>query len=184
LHYELKEAFENVLVSFKREGDQVDIYIVNDLLNDIDETLKIRLVDFQGNKLWNLSKPVKVTSNSSMLVDSFIMGSFEEIQWNQVVLEAQYGDASNTHFFVKPKELALDNADINFKIEKAEEGFSIDLTSPVLQKNLMLMTPTDGYFSDDFFDLIPKKTKTVLFKTDASSIEELTYNSLNKLQTK
>jgi beta-mannosidase len=184
LHYELKEAFENVLVSFKREGDQVDIYIVNDLLNDIDETLKIRLVDFQGNKLWNLSKPVKVTSNSSMLVDSFIMGSFEEIQWNQVVLEAQYGDASNTHFFVKPKELALDNADINFKIEKAEEGFSIDLTSPVLQKNLMLMTPTDGYFSDDFFDLIPKETKTVLFKTDASSIEELTYNSLNKIQKK
>jgi beta-mannosidase len=184
LHYELKEAFENVLVSFKREGDQVDIYIVNDLLNDIDETLKIRLVDFQGNKLWNLSKPVNVTSNSSMLVDSFIMGSFEEIQWNQVVLEAQYGDASNTHFFVKPKELALDNADINFKIEKAEEGFSIDLTSPVLQKNLMLMTPTDGYFSDDFFDLIPKETKTVLFKTDASSIEELTYNSLNKIQKK
>ena len=181
LHYELKEAFENVLVSFKREGDQVDIYIVNDLLNDIDETLKIRLVDFQGNKLWNLSKPVKVTSNSSMLVDSFIMGSFEEIQWNQVVLEAQYGDASNTHFFVKPKELALDNADINFKIEKVDEGFSIDLTSPVLQKNLMLMTPTDGYFSDDFFDLLPKKTKTVFFKTDASSIEELTYNSLNKL---
>ena len=88
------------------------------------------------------------------------------------------------HFFVKPKELALDNADINFKIEKAEEGFSIDLTSPVLQKNLMLMTPTDGYFSDDFFDLIPKETKTVLFKTDASSIEELTYNSLNKIQTK
>jgi beta-mannosidase len=184
LHYEAKKAFENVLISFERKGDKVEIYIVNDLLNDIDKTLKIRLVDFQGNKLWNLSKPVNVTSNSSMLVDSFIMGNFEEIQWNQVVLEAQYGDASNTHFFVKPKELALDNADINFKIEKAEEGFSIDLTSPVLQKNLMLMTPTDGYFSDDFFDLIPKKTKTVLFKTDASSIEELTYNSLNKLQTK
>ena len=184
LHYEAKDAFENVLISFKSEGDQVDIYIVNDLLNDVDETLKVRLIDFQGNELWNLSKPVNVTSNSSMLVDSFIMGSFEEIQWNQVVLEAQYGDASNTHFFVKPKELALDNADINFKIEKAEEGFSIDLTSPVLQKNLMLMTPTDGYFSDDFFDLIPKETKTVLFKTDASSIEELTYNSLNKIQTK
>lgn len=184
LHYEAKDAFENVLISFKSEGDQVDIYIVNDLLNDVDETLKVRLIDFQGNELWNLSKPVNVTSNSSMLVDSFIMGSFEEIQWNQVVLEAQYGDASNTHFFVKPKELALDNADINFKIEKAEEGFSIDLTSPVLQKNLMLMTPTDGYFSDDFFDLIPNETKTVLFKTDASSIEELTYNSLNKIQTK
>ena len=184
LHYEAKDAFENVLISFKSEGDQVDIYIVNDLLNDVDETLKVRLIDFQGNELWNLSKPVNVTSNSSMLVDSFIMGSFEEIQWNQVVLEAQYGDASNTHFFVKPKELALDNADINFKIEKAEEGFSIDFTSPVLQKNLMLMTPTDGYFSDDFFDLIPKETKTVLFKTDASSIEELTYNSLNKIQTK
>ena len=44
LHYEAKEAFENILISFKREGDQVDVYLVNDLLKNLEETLVLSLI--------------------------------------------------------------------------------------------------------------------------------------------
>ena len=71
----------------------------------------------------------------------------------------------------------------NIDIQKVDEGFSIDLKSPVFQKNIMLMVSAKGHFSDNYFDLKPNETKTVLFKTKASSIEELTYKSLNQLQT-
>jgi len=183
LHYEAKEAFENVLISFERKGDQIEIYIVNDLLNNIDETLKVRLIDFQGNELWKSSKPISVPSNSSMLVESFSIDRMEEIQWNQVMLEAHYGDYSSTYFFAKPKNLVLSNDEIHFEIQKVAEGFSIDLTSPVFQKNIMLMTPTAGHFSDNYFDLKANEKRTILFQTESSSIKELSFKSLNQLQT-
>ena len=178
-----KKAFENVLVSFERKGDHVGIYIVNDLLNDIDKTLKVRLIDFQGNELWKSSKAIRVSGNSSILVESISIDHMEEIQWNQVMLEAHYGDHSSTYFFVKPKNLALENGDLEIDIQKINEGFSIGINSSILQKNIMLMTITDGHFSDNYFDLKPNETKIVLFKTKASSIEELTYKSINQLQT-
>lgn len=181
LHYEAKEAFENVLISFERKGDEVGIYIVNDQLNTIDEMLKVRLIDFHGNEFWNSTKAISVPSNSSMLVESFSIDRIEKIQWNQVMLEAHYGNHSSTYFFVKPKNLALENGDIDIEIQKVDEGFSIELKSQVFQKNIMLMASAQGHFSDNYFDLKANEKKAILFQTESLSIEELTYKSINQL---
>ena len=183
LHYEAKEAFENILISFKREGNHVNVYIINDLLKNLEETLVLQLYDFKGNVLWSSSLEVEVDSNSSVLAQSFFVENMSGLDGNEVLLDAKYGDYTNTYFFEKPKNLALDKAEIHYEIQKVEQGFSVDVTSPVFQKNVMLMVSAKGHFSDNYFDLKPNETKTVLFKTKASSIEELTYKSLNQLQT-
>ena len=126
---------------------------------------------------------VEVDRNSSVLAQSFFVENMSGLDGNEVLLDAKYGDYTNTYFFEKPKNLALENGDLDIEIQKVAEGFSIELTSSVFQKNVMLMTSADGHFSDNYFDLKPNETKTVLFKTKASSIEELTYKSLNQLQT-
>ena len=183
LHYEAKEAFENILISFKREGNHVNVYIINDLLKNLEETLVLQLNDFKGNVLWSSSLEVEVDRNSSVLAQSFFVENMSGLDGNEVLLDAKYGDYTNTYFFEKPKNLALDKAEIHYEIQKVEQGFSVDVTSPVFQKNVMLMVSAKGHFSDNYFDLKPNETKTVLFKTKASSIEELTYKSLNQLQT-
>jgi beta-mannosidase len=183
LHYEAKEAFENVLISFERKGDHVGIYIVNDLLKNLEETLVLQLYDFKGNVLWSSSLEVEVDRNSSVLAQSFFVENMSVLDGNEVLLDAKYGDYTNTYFFEKPKNLALENGDLDIEIQKVAEGFSIELKSQVFQKNVMLMASAKGHFSDNYFDLKPNETKTVLFKTKASSIDELTYNSLNQLQT-
>ena len=181
LHYEAKNAFENILISFKREGDQVDVYIVNDLLKNLDETLVLQLYDFMGNVVWTSSTAVEVSRNSSVLAQSFFVENMKDLNRNEVMLEAKYGDHTNTYFFEKPKNLALGKANIHFEIQKVEEGFSIDLTSPVLQKNIMLITATKGQFSNNYFDLKAKEKKTILFQTASPVLEEVTYKSLNQL---
>lgn len=183
LHYEAKKAFENILISFKREGNHVNVYIINDLLKNLEETLVLQLYDFKGNVLWSSSLEVEVDRNSSVLAQSFFVENMSGLDGNEVLLDAKYGDYTNTYFFEKPKNLALDKAEIHYEIQKVEQGFSVDVTSPVFQKNVMLMVSAKGHFSDNYFDLKPNETKTVLFKTKASSIEELTYKSLNQLQT-
>ena len=181
LHYEAKKAFENVLISFERKGDEVGIYIVNDLLKNLEETLVLQLYDFKGNVLWKSSKAISVPSNSSVVVESFSIDHVEEIQWNQVMLEAHYGDHSSTYFFVKPKNLALENGDLDIETQKIDEGFSIGITPSVLQKNIMLITATKGQFSNNYFDLKAKEKKTILFQTASPVLEEVTYKSLNQL---
>ena len=183
LHYEAKEAFENILISFKREGNHVNVYIINDLLKNLEETLVLELYDFKGNVLWSSSLEVEVDRNSSVLAQSFFVENMSGLDGNEVLLDAKYGDYTNTYFFEKPKNLALDKAEIHYEIQKVEQGFSVDVTSPVFQKNVMLMVSAKGHFSDNYFDLKPNETKTVLFKTKTSSIEALTYKSLNQLQT-
>ena len=104
-----------------------------------------------------------------------------ELDGNEVLLEAMYGDHTNTYFFEKPKNLALGKAEIHFEIQKVEQGFSIDLTSPVLQKNIMLMAAVKGHFSNNYFDLKANEKKTIMFQTASPVLEEVTYKSLNQL---
>jgi len=181
LHYEAKDAFENVLISFERHNDRVHVYIVNDLITSLDESLEMKLIDFEGNVLWSASKQIKVPSSSSNLVNSFSIDSGLTSKWNQVLLQVNFGNSTSTYFFVKPKELALKNNEIEFDVEKVNEGYLISMSSISLQKGVMLSTTAKGHFSDNYFDLYPNEIKQVLFKTEASSVGKLLFNCLNKV---
>lgn len=184
LHYHAKEAFENVLISFIQKGDKVDIYVVNDSLANLDQALEVSLIDFSGNILWNSSKPIRVSSNSSALVASYFLDTVKNIDPKEIMLAVNYGKFSGNHFFVRPKDLLLELKDIEFAITKVEQGFKIELNSEGLQKNIMLSTSVEGDFSENYFDLIPTQTKTVFFISQASSIGDLTYKSLNTIMAK
>lgn len=181
LHYEAKDAFKNVLISFERHSDRVDVYIVNDLITSLDESLEMQLIDFEGNILWNASKQIKVPGSSSNLVNSFSIDSGLTSKWNQVLLQVNFGNSKSTYFFVKPKELALKNNEIELDVEKVNEGYLISMSSISLQKGVMLSTTAKGHFSDNYFDLHPNEIKQVLFKTEASSVGKLSFNCLNKV---
>ena len=181
LHYEAKDAFEDVLISFERHNDRVDVYIVNDLITSLDESLEMKLIDFDGNVLWSASKQIKVPSSSSNLVNSFSINSGLTSKWNQVLLRVNFGNSKSTYFFVKPKELALKNNEIEFDVEKVSGGYLISMSSISLQKEVMLSTSAKGHFSQNYFDLHPNEIKQVLFKTEASSVGKLLFNSLNKV---
>ena len=181
LHYEAKDAFENVLISFERHNDRVHVYIVNDLITSLDESLEMKLIDFGGNVLWSASKQIKVSSSSSNLVNSFSIDSGLTSKWNQVLLQVNFGNSKSTYFFVKPKELALKNNEIELDVEKVNKGYLISMSSISLQKGVMLSTTAKGHFSDNYFDLHPNEIKQVLFKTEASSVGKLSFNCLNKV---
>jgi len=181
LHYAAKHAFENVLVSFERINDQLKVYIINDELNDIEEILQLKLLNFNGDVLWSSSKSVKVSPSSSKLVDLFAIDSKIIKDWNQVLLTASFGSASNNYYFVKPKDLNLVNADIEFDVIKIDNGYLINLSSNFFQKDVVLSSTSKGKFSDNYFDIIPQQTKQIFFKTKSNNIGNLSFNRLNKV---
>ena len=92
---------------------------------------------------------------------------------NDIVLVAMVvkGDevlSENHFFFVYPKDLDLKKGKIEFSAEKTERGYMLTFTATDFAKEVFLSTEDGkGFFTNNFFDLIPGKEVTTEFIIDA-----------------
>jgi beta-mannosidase len=85
-----------------------------------------------------------------------------------VVRLVQQGKAtiSKPLYFCTPKNLNLPKAELIPLITVVKDGFSVQLKSATLAKNVWLrLKESEGFFEDNYFDLIPGKQKTIVCKT-------------------
>jgi beta-mannosidase len=73
----------------------------------------------------------------------------------------------------------LKQGDIEQKITKTDIGFSIELSSKTLQKDVFLYSDEKGHFLDNYFDLLPNETKIVVFQTKSKTIERFNIKTFN-----
>jgi beta-mannosidase len=87
-----------------------------------------------------------------------------------LVAEVKEGEkqiAQNHFFFVYPKDLNLRKADITLSSEKISDGYRLTLTTDKFAKEVFLSTDDgDGFFTKNFFDLIPGRPVTLVYETD------------------
>ncbi len=178
LHYKSKRSFENVLISPRIENDTLKTYIVNDEWQQKKGVLSIQLKDFKGNTLWSHSKTIEVAKNSSAVYHDLDLKSIK-INRKDIVVVSQFEDEISYFYLVKPKDLALETGSITKEIMKTKEGFTIELKSNTLQKDVFLFTDAKGHFSDNFFDLMPNQPVKIEFKTEAGNIDDLNIKTLN-----
>ncbi len=178
LHYKAKKAFNNVLVSSKLDGDYLKTYIINDDLQSHKGNLAIKIIDFDGQVIWQDEKEITVTKNSSEEYFNLNVKA-EKIDYKNAVVIATFDEHSSYFYLAKPKDLALQKTEIHQKISRNLEGFTIELSSATLQKEVFLYTNHQGFFTDNFFDLLPNETKVIQFKTNAQSLDHLQIKTLN-----
>ncbi|TVQ08989.1 MAG: hypothetical protein EA361_15995, partial [Bacteroidetes bacterium] len=74
--------------------------------------------------------------------------------------------AGNHHYFELPKNLQLIKPDITYASRKVAEGYEVTLETNTVARNVYLHFPeTRGWWTDNFFELIPGQTQTVVFET-------------------
>ncbi len=61
----MKKGFEPVLVSPFTVGDTLKVDVINDRLTEINATLKLKMIDFDGKVLWEKTSEVTVPANAS-----------------------------------------------------------------------------------------------------------------------
>ena len=182
LHYFAKKAYNDILVIANIEKEKLKIFIVSDKLQPADAKLIINLKDFYGNSLWSIDKSVTVLPNTSQL--------YYEINIDQIVKEkeklktllqvtlAQNGNiiSENIKFFSKIKDIKLPVPTIKSTINEKDYSFEVDLTTDKLAKNIYLcIAEADGFFSDNYFDLLPGEVKKVTYSGEIS-LEDLENN--------
>ncbi len=176
LQYKAKKAFENVLISYEENKQNISTYIVNDTFESISKQLTMKIIDFKGTEIWSSFEDISVGENTSQKVYSIPNVNID--RKNQVYITEFNGEKS-LYFFSSPKELNLPKGEIKKEIIKTKNGFSITLKSDVLQKDVFLFTTKKGHFSDNFFDMLPNESITIQFTTEAKSLGNLQIKTLN-----
>jgi len=162
LQYFAKKGFEPVLVSSYKENDSLKVDIINDKLKVIKGQLVVQVFDFDGNEVFKRSLNVNIPANSSnTFFSESTSGFMKKIQDNKQFLMVELvsnGEvlSRNTMFFRPIKDVLLPAPDLKYEINPVEGGFEIALNTNKLAKNIfMTIGNEDGFFSDNYFDLIP-----------------------------
>ncbi len=168
LQYFAKKGFESVLVSPYTEKGRLKVNIVNDKLTALEGTLATKTITFDGKEICRKEENVKVPANSSTVVIDIDRADFlkdKDERRQMVVLEFmdQAGNKSSNVYYFRPfKELDMCKPNVDMKVISIKGGFDIKLKTDKLAKNVFLSIGGEpGFFSDNYFDLLPGEDVTV-----------------------
>jgi beta-mannosidase len=156
------------------EDDILKIYGVNDFPEEQSVTLQVRALTFEGKVLSDVVQPdTKINPDSSRMIWQATSKTLLDKQKPEnCVVEIQLKSPEGKilyrrlYYMVPPKKLTLPKANINLQVEQVTEGYKLTLSSERLAKNVFIGTEADGFFNDNYFDLLPGEKKTVIFKTE------------------
>ena len=185
LHYNVRDAFSTFLLSHEETEDQIKIFVVSDSLNSISATLKLRLIDFEGNELKKWSKEINVESSSSAIKMGLLKSELlDESMLKDKLLLLELIDESNNIltqnkiYFSSFKDLQLSKPSLNYSILEKEDVFEVVLKTDKLAKDIFLVSSSASSFSDNFFDLLPGIEKKVFIEKGQFKDLEVFENNL------
>jgi len=169
LHYFVKNEYTSMLVSPVVKNGILQVFIISDSFQDCQPTLHLSLSDFGGRIFLDTTLTTYVPQNSSSSyvefpVDKLVQGK----DTKQLVFTAQLTSgkkilSQNNFYFDPVKDLLLEKPLITKTVKKSPEGYLITLSTNQLAKNVYLTSGQKGFFSENFFDLLPGETRTVTF---------------------
>ncbi len=151
---------------------KVEIYVVNDSASGFKGNLHVKITDFHGNNSLTDNIIISVGANSSGIVHSISEEDIRKEDTNELLLSVKVYEANtmisdNILYFDYWDSLNFPEPDIRHDIEKEGDCFIIRLSSSVLSKNLFLeVSDHDGYFSDNYFDIIPGEKCTIKYSPE------------------
>jgi beta-mannosidase len=167
VHYAVKRAFQPVMISTANNSDQVDVFVVSDLLKDIESKLHMQVIDFKGNVLYENSTDIVVVKNTSTRLFSFDISQIEGLDRAASVLvlsviEKDRVIATKNHFFDIPKNLQYPEVHIEIMVEQSKDGYNLRLKSDALAGSVYLYDDRSGLvLEDNYFNLLPHQEKVI-----------------------
>jgi beta-mannosidase len=170
LHYNLKYAFTPLKLIVETTNDSLKVYLINETGHSISARLGIDVKGLNGQVMHAFSEPVNMDHHGIKLLET---KSVNELLQNVdpknslLYLSLYNGNqvlTDEVYFFVRPKDLMLSVIKPDYKTVITDEYIDLQLYTPVLIKSVMLSSnDTEGFFADNFFDLLPWKPIVVRF---------------------
>jgi beta-mannosidase len=178
LHYAATKFFAPVLVcAFSKPGSaRVDVYCVNDTLDDVPARVNVRFYDFSGNMVLHEEIFARLEKEASVVLKSYDIDSMKiDPQNTFLYLTCEYAGESidNLIFLTTPKNANIRKPDIgfSFKMVSARSADVIVKTDIPAFYVALDMHGIKGRWSDNCFTLIPGIEKRVAFETDGAKVK-------------
>jgi beta-mannosidase len=174
-YFFVKRAFQPVIAPLIIRQGKAQVYVINETAEALKSTVKFEVVTFNGEVLYSQQAKTVTPAYTSNLV---LENPLDTIPMRKdciltVTLESKgtilYEDAKTIQ---EPKNLKLPTPQVKIETKKLGVGkFQITLESMVYAKAVWLkLEGIRCEFSDNFFDLIPKRPKIIkcVLEKDAS----------------
>ena len=184
LHYFVKEAYKETIISAYLNNDNIEIHVVSDDYEEKEVRLEIKQLDFFGHKIDSETRNVNIQENSSNLLYQNKFNDFLQRENSLLYIELWEGDSlldEDYFYFVKPKDLDLPISKIEYTVKKDSENFIIRLKSDVFAKNIQISTNIEGVLSDNYFDLLAGKEKLIYFTPKQKGKLKIELRTLNNI---
>jgi beta-mannosidase len=174
LYYQAAKAFSPELISPVVENDTIKVFFVSDSPDSPEGALRLRLLDFDGNLLKEIEEPLPPSLprgeplyriGREALIEGHAAGA---VVLTCELVRGRDAAARNLFYFAPPKDLILPDPGLGANVREIPGGggFIVELVAERIAKDVFLSMPgCVGTFSDNFFDMLPGETVTVIFKT-------------------
>jgi beta-mannosidase len=174
LHYFVKKAYKDLLVSPVEEEGKLKVYVVSDRLKPLEGVLSLQLMKLSGKVLWKKRIDASIKANSSEnFFEEDVQNLLKNYDKRNLVFRASFQQeaetlASNLYYFVPPKALRLTAPNIKAAIFHTEKGKAVvELSCEVLARNVYLrIEEVRGFFTDNYFDLLSGERVRVEYRTE------------------
>lgn len=174
-YYYARRFFDPVLFSldFNEEEKKIALHLTNDLRTFYRDDLKLSVITFNGDILYEKEWSADCPPNTTRIVDAIAQDTlFTEAREDEVYLKLTTGTGYRNLYYLKDqKDLNLKNAVIKATIDFTDQ--SITLLSDVLVRMAVLEPLKKGMlFSDNFVDLEPGIPFTITLQNGSLSEKE------------
>ena len=174
LQYYTRRFFKDILVSPFEENGGVNVYIVSDRLGPVAATLKTTVMSYSGNVLLRKDQEVEVKPAASKIYlelagSELPSGAARDSVFLLCELVQPDGEvvSRNILYFSEYKDAPLPAARITHEIIPGGDCLKVVLSnSGTLARDVLLgANGIEGFFEDNFFDMLPGERKEVVFST-------------------
>jgi len=167
-HYFARKAYKDILVSPINEDGKLNVWIVSDRLKVAKGKLIVKVMDFNGNVVFEKASSVTIPANSSKIqFSSPVANLLKGKKPNEVVVNAIFKEEKetvydNNYFLTRYKDIDFPKAVIKLSSVKSGDGFDVTASSDVFARGVFLsIEGIDNFFSDNYFDLLPNVNRTI-----------------------
>jgi len=170
-YYFVKRAFQQIISPIIMKDGKVYIYVVNETDEELRANLRFSITDFHGETCYSEIASVSASPYTSKLaiersLDKLPLSSDRVLS---VILEKD-GEilCLDAEAVQEPKHLKLPEPHVKIEILRLDKAkFKVLLSSDIYAKAVWLrLDGVNARFEDNFFDLLPRKLKTIEVSTD------------------
>ena len=170
LHYYARRFYSPLLVSPVLNGEELQVFVVSDLLEESRGVLRLALFTLAGEPLWQHEGPVTVPPLSNGVHFRASLSSLtrgrrpSELFFHAEFRRGKELLSRNLLLFAPFKELALPEPGLQWRFVPGGREYRVQVSAENLALGVELLADqVDGRFSDNFFYLLPGEIQQVSF---------------------